>query len=82
MSTTCSSVSVGAEGIELVPEREIVLADDPPAFADAVLRLLRDADLRRRIGAAARAMVEAQHGWERIGRDFARALAERAGRAA
>ncbi|HEY7369794.1 MAG TPA: glycosyltransferase [Thermoanaerobaculia bacterium] len=76
------ATTIGAEGIELVPEREILLADDPEAFADAVLRLLRDADLRRSVAAAARAKVEAQYGWERVGRDFARALAERAGQRA
>jgi glycosyltransferase involved in cell wall biosynthesis len=75
------STSVGAEGIDLLPDREILLADTPAAFADAVQRLLRDPELRRRVGAAARAKVEAVYGWETIGRAFARKLAARESRA-
>jgi glycosyltransferase involved in cell wall biosynthesis len=76
------STRVGAEGLDLIPGREILIADTPADFADATLRLLREPDLRRRLGAAAREKVEARYGWERIGRDFARALAQRAGEAA
>ena len=34
------------------------------AFVDATLRLLADAELRRRIGAAARAKVLAEYSWQ------------------
>lgn len=36
---------------------------DPTALADAVIRLLGDDDLRQRMGAAGRAMVEAEYDW-------------------
>jgi glycosyltransferase involved in cell wall biosynthesis len=73
------STTVGAEGLELLPDREILIADTPAAFADSILRLLREPDLRRRLGAAAREKVVARYGWDRIGREFARALAQKAG---
>jgi glycosyltransferase involved in cell wall biosynthesis len=38
------------------------VADGPEAFAAAVLRLLRDAPLRQRLGEAARAFAEARYG--------------------
>ena len=71
------STSVGAEGLELEPESEILLRDDPPAFADAAVRLLDDAGLRSRIAAAARARVERRYDWARIGASFAEELLRR-----
>lgn len=73
---------VGAEGLELAPEREIRLRADAAGFAEAVVELLADPGLARRQAAAARARVEALYDWRRIGAEFARALAERGGGAA
>jgi len=36
------TTSIGNEGIEAVPDRDILIADDPDAFAEKVLFLLRD----------------------------------------
>jgi glycosyltransferase involved in cell wall biosynthesis len=55
---------VSLEGIALEPDRELLLADDPPAFAAALVRLLRDAPLRARLGAAARACIARDYSWE------------------
>jgi len=52
------------EGIEAEPGRDVVLADGPAAFAEAVEGLWTgEAD--RRIGAAARAFVIERYGWGR-----------------
>jgi glycosyltransferase involved in cell wall biosynthesis len=48
----------------------LVPADDAAALADAIDRLAGDGDLRRRFGAAGRAMVEAEFSEHRIGRDI------------
>jgi sugar transferase (PEP-CTERM/EpsH1 system associated) len=53
-----------AAGIEAEPGRDLFVADGAPEFAAATVRLLRDAELRRRTGAAARACVEANYRWE------------------
>ena len=62
MACGCAIVatSIGAEGLVLSNGVHVLIADDPLNFAEAVLRLLRDVDLRRRLGTAARSFAE-QH---------------------
>jgi glycosyltransferase involved in cell wall biosynthesis len=48
----------------------LVPPDDPVALADAIARLAKDADLRRRFGAAGRHLVETEFSAERIGREI------------
>jgi glycosyltransferase involved in cell wall biosynthesis len=76
MGKAVVSTSVGAEGLPLSPGEHYLRADDPAAFAREVVRLLRDAALRRRLGAAGRALVEARHSWTEVGRQFERLLEE------
>lgn len=49
------STTIGAEGLDLRLGEDILVADDPTAFADACIRLLGDEPLRQRIAAAGRA---------------------------
>ncbi|MBZ0276837.1 MAG: glycosyltransferase family 4 protein [Anaerolineae bacterium] len=65
------ATSKGAEGIAAVPEHDILIADTPQAFADAVLRLLQDAALRERIHQRALELVKAKYDWRTIGGQFA-----------
>jgi glycosyltransferase involved in cell wall biosynthesis len=58
MAKPVVSTRVGAEGLDFVDGKEIVLADEPKAFAGAVADLLRDASRRRELGQAARRRVE------------------------
>jgi glycosyltransferase involved in cell wall biosynthesis len=58
MAKPVVSTRVGAEGLDFAHGREIVLADEPKAFAGAVADLLRDASRRRELGRAARRRVE------------------------
>ncbi len=67
MGKAIVSTSVGAEGLDLKNGKEIFIADEPDAFADAVTRLLTDEQLRRRIGENGRARVEQDYDWRRIG---------------
>jgi len=64
------STTVGAEGLGVTPEKDIVLADSPPEFAQAVTALLRDAARRRELGAAARVLVEERYSWAAAARAF------------
>jgi phosphatidylinositol alpha-1,6-mannosyltransferase len=48
----------------------LVPPEDPTALADAVTRLLGDAELARRIGAAGRRAVETYYNWDRVVRDL------------
>jgi sugar transferase (PEP-CTERM/EpsH1 system associated) len=61
------STSLGCEGIEITPGEDILIADTPADFADAVLRCLRDPGLRARLGRRGRALVERRYRWEAIG---------------
>ena len=57
------STSIGAEGLPTEDGRHLLLADDPVAFARAVVTLLRDADARQAIEREARALVTARFDW-------------------
>lgn len=63
MGKAVVSTSVGAEGLDVVPERDLLVADDPEQFAAQIKRLLDDPDLAARLGAAGRRLVEAQYSW-------------------
>ena len=71
------STTVGAEGLEFDPGREILIADTPAAFAAAVSELLADPARRERIARAARLRVESLYDWNAIGSRFAEALIRR-----
>ena len=57
----------GAEGLAATPDEEILIADAPADFAAAVLRLRHDPELRGRLGAAGRRLVESRYGWDALG---------------
>jgi sugar transferase (PEP-CTERM/EpsH1 system associated) len=61
------STSLGCEGIDVTPGEDILIADTPAAFAQAVVRCLRDPGLRARLGARGRALVERRYRWEVVG---------------
>jgi len=61
------STSVGCEGLAAQHGRNILVADDPAAFAAAVERVLVDRTLRRELGRAARALVERVYAWDVVG---------------
>jgi glycosyltransferase involved in cell wall biosynthesis len=62
------STTVGAAGLEgAEPGEHLLLADEPSAFADAVLSLLRAPDTASRLARNARALAEARYGWPAIG---------------
>ena len=67
------STSVGAEGLDVRHGRDIILADDPQSFADAVLTLLRDDNLRQKYEHAAAGRA-AQYDWSVIGEKFGHVL--------
>jgi glycosyltransferase involved in cell wall biosynthesis len=70
MGKAIVSTTLGAEGIEAVPGRDLLIEDEPAAFADAVGRLLAEPSLAARIGHSARQVVVERYAW----RGAARAL--------
>jgi sugar transferase (PEP-CTERM/EpsH1 system associated) len=74
--------AVGAEGLPVTDGRDVVIADEPRAFASAVVALLRDVDRRRALEQAARALVVERYEWSAVGRELEQALIRFAGPAA
>ncbi len=67
------STSVGAEGLDVHHGQDIILADDPASFADAVVELIANAEVRRRYERAA-AERACQYDWAVIAARFASVL--------
>jgi glycosyltransferase involved in cell wall biosynthesis len=67
MGKAVVSTSVGCEGLDARHGENLLVADTPAAFADAVDRVLRDVELRRALGRAARETAERTYGWDVIG---------------
>jgi glycosyltransferase involved in cell wall biosynthesis len=62
------STTLGWEGLpDVVPGEHLLVADDPAAFAAATIRLLREPDLRRRLGEAARSLAQRRYDWRGLG---------------
>ena len=59
------ATSVANEGIGATSGEHLLVADSSGAFASATARLLGDAPLRERLGAAARSYVMREWSWER-----------------
>lgn len=74
------STSIGAEGLDVVHGREMLLADTPQAFADEVGRVLTDRELSAGLGRTARHMAETRYSWRAAAAElenFYRATLER-----
>jgi glycosyltransferase involved in cell wall biosynthesis len=63
MGKAVVSTTLGAEGLDVVPERDLLIADDADGLAVQVGRLLDDPELGRRIGASARQFVASRYSW-------------------
>ena len=66
------STTVGAEGIEAVPDRDLVIADRAEEFADEVVSLLSQPERREALGDAGRRLVQGKYNWEGIVKDLER----------
>jgi glycosyltransferase involved in cell wall biosynthesis len=58
--------SLGCEGIDITPDRELVIADEPLVFAKKTVGLMKNRERRRGLGVAARRLVEARYDWQHI----------------
>jgi sugar transferase (PEP-CTERM/EpsH1 system associated) len=70
MEKAVVSTTVGAEGLPLTNGVELLLADDPQSFADAVVKVLTDAEYASALGRRAAANVRQNHGWESVTESF------------
>ena len=70
------STTLGAEGIDAVSGRDLLIEDNPAAFADAVSRLLADPGLATRIGRAGRQLAVERYAWSAAARALERLYRE------
>jgi glycosyltransferase involved in cell wall biosynthesis len=70
MNRAVVSTRIGAEGLPVVPDEHYLEADEPPKFAEAVLRLLTDAPQRLKLGQTADRFVRERYGSEKVARQF------------
>jgi glycosyltransferase involved in cell wall biosynthesis len=73
MAKALVSTSIGAEGLDVTHGRDLLIADDAESFAAAILRLLRQPELRRKYEQAA-TVLAARYDWAHIAERFARLL--------
>ena len=74
MGKAVVSTTIGAEGLPVRHGVELLLADSPEEFAQSVVMLLRDAAARRKLGYAARELVQSKYSWASVAQEFAMAL--------
>jgi glycosyltransferase involved in cell wall biosynthesis len=63
MGKAIVSTTLGAEGIEAIPGRDLLIEDQPAAFADAVNRLLANPGRAALIGQSARNLAVERYSW-------------------
>lgn len=66
LHTPVVATSKGAEGLDVRDGEHLLIADTPDAFAQAVVSLLQNAELRHRIAQNAYGLVRAQYDWRVI----------------
>jgi glycosyltransferase involved in cell wall biosynthesis len=64
------STTVGAEGLGLTSNEQVLLAESADEFATMTLQLLRDAGLRAKLAGNARTFVERHFSWHTIGAEL------------
>ena len=70
MGKAIVSTTLGAEGLPISDGSDISLADSPEEFSRKVCLLLRDPQERRRLGSAARQLVEQNYSWSSVAAEF------------
>jgi glycosyltransferase involved in cell wall biosynthesis/GT2 family glycosyltransferase len=70
VGTPAVSSSIGAEGLNLRDEEDILIADDPDSFARAIARLVSDSQLWKRLQKNGRTHLAAEQGREVVSQRF------------
>jgi len=71
LGTPVVSTSLGAEGLDVRHEENILLADTPADFARQIDRLIQDDDLWHHLSVQGRRLIESHYSAEKMGKLFA-----------
>jgi len=81
MGKAIVSTSIGCEGLAVEEGENMLVRDHPEQFAEAVVRVLEDDSLRRRLEDGARSVAETRYSWDVIGdsmlREYEACLSDR-----
>jgi glycosyltransferase involved in cell wall biosynthesis len=66
------TTSKGMEGLDLIPEKDILVADEAPEFASAVVEVLSSPKRREQLSRAGMEAVRRSYDWRLIGPQFCR----------
>jgi glycosyltransferase involved in cell wall biosynthesis len=77
LGTPVVATSKGAEGLMARDGDQLLIADDPENFADHVIKLLQNEDLRKKLASNAVQLVRENYDWQIIMPQFLR-LVEKA----
>lgn len=66
------TTALGAEGMQVEPDREVLFAETPEEFASQIERLLDSRELCERLGEAGRQYVKERHAHDAVGRKLVR----------
>jgi polysaccharide biosynthesis protein PslH len=58
------TTTVGLEGIDACPGKDVLVADSPEGFARSVIDLLQDKELQRKLSTNGRQLVEEKYDWQ------------------
>lgn len=64
MGKAIVATSVSAEGLEAVDNENMLIANNPNQFANCIIELLKDTELRKKIGQKGRELVEHKYTWK------------------
>jgi glycosyltransferase involved in cell wall biosynthesis len=74
MEVACVATPVACQGMRVADGRELLVADGPREHAERIVELLRDSSKARRIGAAGRRYMVAEHSWTAVGEAYERLM--------
>jgi len=74
------STSLGCEGLSATDGEHLLIRDDPESFADAVLKIRSDAELRNRLRLNGRRLVKQKYNWHKIFQQYENELLTRTGK--
>lgn len=66
MGVPVVTTSMAFEALDATAGKDIIIADDAKTFAEKVIALLKDKELRQSVANNARALVEKKYGWSSI----------------
>jgi polysaccharide biosynthesis protein PslH len=66
MGKAVVATPLAAQGLEVTPGKNIIIAEKPEAIAKKIEELMRSPDLRQQIGAEARKLAQTVYNWDKL----------------